>query len=125
MLAAIQTAGLTGLYTTDGPVLFLVPTDKAFADLPAAQRDALLADPAALADMLRSHTISGYVPRGSLATTPGGSFDRTFTNLKGETIKIGNDYIVNGANAGDYASPFTADGSQFHPVDTLTFVAAP
>ena len=30
-----------------------------------------------------------YVPRGSLATTPGGLFDRTFTTLSGDTIIIG------------------------------------
>ena len=84
MLEAIKTAGMTDLSTGDTTVLFLPPTDRAFADLPQSQREALLANPTALAAMLRSHTIAQYVPRGSLAKTPGGQFDRTFTNLNGE-----------------------------------------
>jgi uncharacterized surface protein with fasciclin (FAS1) repeats len=123
-LAAIKTAGLTDLYTTGGPVLFLPPTDQAFAAMPATQRDALLADPSALATMLRAHTIAGYVPRGSLAATPGGSFDRTFTNLNGDPITISGDYNINGTSPGDYASVWTANGSQLHAVDALTFAPA-
>ena len=66
VLAAIKTAGMTDLYTGGATLLFLPPTDRAFAVLPQVlQRDALLADPAALAVMLRSHTIGAYVPRAA------------------------------------------------------------
>jgi uncharacterized surface protein with fasciclin (FAS1) repeats len=114
---------MTDLYTGGATVLLLAPTDCAFSDLPQAQRDALLANPTALANMLRSHTIAEYVPRGGLATTPGGSFDRTFTNLKGETIKIGNDFAINGGTGGG-ASYWLANGTQIHPVDTVSFPPA-
>ena len=100
MLAAINAAGLTDLYAGGPTLLFLPPTDHAFAVLPQAQRDALLADPAALAATLRSHTVGAYVPRGSLAPTPGGRFDRSFKNLNGETIRISGDYAINGGPGG-------------------------
>jgi uncharacterized surface protein with fasciclin (FAS1) repeats len=120
VLAAIKTAGMTDLYAGGPTLLFLPPTDRAFADLPQPDRDRLLADPAALAAMLRSHTIAGYVPRGSLAKTPGGSFDRSFKNLNGETIKIGGDYAINGGTGGG-ESYWLANGTQIHTVNTVTF----
>jgi uncharacterized surface protein with fasciclin (FAS1) repeats len=123
VLDAIETAGLTEMYSAATPLLFLPPTDQAFGAMPAAERDALLADPAALATLLRAHTIEAYVPRGSLATTPGGTFDRTFTNLMGDTIKIGNDFSVNGAGSG-YSSTWLANGTQIHPVGTVIFPPA-
>lgn len=120
LLAAIKTAGMTDLYGGGSTVLFLPPTDRAFAAVPQARRDALLADPAALAAMLRSHTIAAYVPRGSLAKTPGGSFDRSFKNLNGETIKISGDYAINGGSGGG-ESYWLANGTQIHSMNTVSF----
>ena len=114
---------MTDLYTGGATLLFLPPTDKAFAAMPPAEREKLLADPAALAAMLRSHTVAAYVPRGSLAKTPGGPFDRTFTTLSGDTIIIGADYTVNGGGGGG-GSYWLANGTQIHPVDTVTFPPA-
>jgi uncharacterized surface protein with fasciclin (FAS1) repeats len=122
-VSAIETAGMTELYTGAATLLFLPPTDKAFAAMPQADREALLSDPAALAAMLRAHTVAAYVPRGSLAKTPGGTFDRTFTNLNGDKIKIGNNFTVNGGGGGG-GSYWLANGTQVHPVDTLTFPPA-
>ncbi len=128
VIDAIETAGLTDMYSAATPLLFLPPTDQAFAAMPAADRDALLADPTALADLLRAHTIEAYVPRGSLTTGPGVTpccaFDRTFTNLLGDTIKIGNDFSINGAGGG-FSSTWLANGTQIHPVATVTFPPAP
>ena len=121
-LAAIKTAGLTEELAHGGPHLVLAPTDAAFAALPKAKREALLADPKALGDLVRNYIVAGYVPRGSLAETPGGPLDRTFTNLLGEQMKIGNgfnEFTVNGRNVGDFGSYFFADGSQVHPISTV------
>jgi uncharacterized surface protein with fasciclin (FAS1) repeats len=120
VLAAIKTAGMTDLYTGGATLLFLPPTDRAFTDLPQAQRDALLADPAALAAMLRSHTIGAYVPRGSLAATPGDPFGRSFKNLNGETIKISGDFAINGGTGGGH-SYWLANGTQIHSVNDVSF----
>jgi len=127
VLGAIETAGLTEMYSA-APLLFLPPTDQAFADMPAAERDALLADPTALTNLLRAHTIAAYVPRGSLTTTSGltpcCAFDRSFTNLLGDTIHIGNDFSVNGVGGG-FGSAWLANGTQIHPVGTVIFPPAP
>jgi uncharacterized surface protein with fasciclin (FAS1) repeats len=124
VLAAIKAAGRTDLYAGGPTLLFLPPTDHAFAVLPQAQRDALLADPAALAAMLRSHTVGAYVPRGSLAPTPGSRFDRGFKNLNGETIRISGDYAINGGPGGG-ESYWLANGTQVHPVNDVSFPPAP
>jgi uncharacterized surface protein with fasciclin (FAS1) repeats len=124
--AAITTAALTDMFNAPGTLLFLAPTDKAFAAMPGAQRDALLSDPTALADMLRAHTIQAYVPRGSLETTPGccrPAFARTFTNLRGDTINVGNDFAINDRGGG-YLSTWLTNGTQIHPVDTIDFPPA-
>jgi hypothetical protein len=83
----------------------------------------VLANPAALAAMQRSHTIGAYVPRGSLATTPGGRFDRKFKDLNGETIKISGDYTINGGPGGG-ETYWLANGTQIHPVKDVSFPPA-
>ena len=87
----------------------LAPTDAAFAALPKVKLDALMADPKALADLVHNHVVEGYVPRSSLAKTPGGEFNRTFTNMLGTQITIGGEYSVNGINVGDMDSIFIAN----------------
>ncbi len=115
-LKAVEIAGLKDVLTTGDPLLVLPPTDLAFAELPKEQLDALMADPKALADVLRNHIIEAYVPKGALATTPGDPFERSFTNLLGETTTIGDGYTVNGLNVGDIGSIFTVNGTQVHPI---------
>lgn len=124
--AAIETAGLDDLYKSD-PLLFLPPTDQAFAEMPDAEREALLADPDALAEMLRAHTIEAYVPPGSLTPTPETccGFDRTFTNLLGDTIHVGPDFTINGGSSHGYSSVWLTNGTQVHPVGTVSFPIAP
>ena len=60
------------------PYLVMAPTDEAFAELPKDRLEELMADPEALRNVLRNHIIEGYVPRGSLAKSPGGILDRKF-----------------------------------------------
>lgn len=115
-LDALRTAGLTDLLKSGGPYMLFIPTDEAFAALPEEELDALMADPEALADLLRNHIVEAYVPRGSQTKTPGGQpFDRVFTNLLGETIKIGDGYTVNGT-VEDTAFIYVANGTQIHPI---------
>lgn len=118
-LDALRTAGLTDLLKSGGPYMLFIPTDGAFAALPQEELDALMADPKALADLLRNHIVEAYVPRGSQTKTPGGQpFDRTFTNLLGETITIGDGYTVNGT-VEDTAFIYVANGTQIHPIRHL------
>ena len=123
LLAAIKTAGLTDILKTGGPYYMLASTDSAFAALPKKQLDQLLADPQALANLLRNHIVAEYVPRGSLAKTPGGVYDRTLTNLLGAKLTIGDGYTVNGANIGDFYAYFVANGSQVKVINTVLLPA--
>ncbi len=115
-LAAIKTAGLTDLLTTGGPYVLFVPTDDAFAAMPKDQRDALLADPKALADVLRAHIVAGYYPPGSLARAPGaGSFDHTITNLLGAKLVLltrDDALSINGENIGGTDAFMVANGTR-------------
>jgi len=66
LVAAIEAAGLTATLQDNGPFTLFAPTDAAFARLPAGTVDALLADPAALAEVLTYHVVAGRVLAGDL-----------------------------------------------------------
>ena len=108
-LAAVKTAGLTDLLITSSPYALFVPTDDAFAAMPKAARDALLANPKALADLVRAHISPGYYPAQSFSKTPGEPWDRTITNMLGAKLVLG-DSTINGAAMGDLNSFFVANG---------------
>jgi uncharacterized surface protein with fasciclin (FAS1) repeats len=61
LLTAVQAAGLTATLQGPGPFTVFAPTDAAFAAVPAATLEALLADPAALAAVLTYHVVPGDV----------------------------------------------------------------
>jgi uncharacterized surface protein with fasciclin (FAS1) repeats len=122
LLAAIKTAGLTDTLDTGAPYLILAPTDEAFKSLPKDKLDALLADPKALADLLRYDTASGYFPAGSLAKIPGGSGDRTLTNLLGAELTflyIDEKWTVNGADVGALEIMWIMNGTRVMPINNL------
>lgn len=57
LAAAISTAGLTETLSGEGPFTLFAPTNAAFEALPEGALDALLADPAALAEVLEYHVL--------------------------------------------------------------------
>jgi transforming growth factor-beta-induced protein len=61
LVAAVQAAGLVDTLKSAGPFTVFAPTDAAFAKLPKATLDGLLADKKALADILTYHVVSGKV----------------------------------------------------------------
>jgi uncharacterized surface protein with fasciclin (FAS1) repeats len=56
-LRAVEVAGLNGTLAGDGPYTVFMPTDDAFAKLPASQLDALLKDPEKLKQVLGMHIV--------------------------------------------------------------------
>jgi hypothetical protein len=117
-LAAIKTAGLTDLLSTSSPYALFVPTDEAFGAMPKAERDALMADPKALADLVRAHISPGYYPYRSFSKTPGEPWDRTITNLLGAKLVLG-DGTINGAAVGEIDSFFVANGVRVTPIPVV------
>jgi len=122
-LGAVKTAGLTDLLTSGGPYLLFPPTDDAFAAMPKDKRDVLMADPKALADLIRSHIVAGYYPHGSLAGRPGGNINRTVTNLLGaKLVLLGGEagsetgISINGADVDPQDGVFVANGIRIEPI---------
>lgn len=121
-LAALETTGLAEKLKTDGPYLVFPPTDEAFAALPEGQLDALMADPKALADLLRYHIVEGYYPRGALMDED--AHAKVLTNLLGMELELlpgrgiggttPNTTIVN-----DLQSYMVANGSKVGPITAV------
>ena len=61
LVTAVQAAGLVDTLKGDGPFTVFAPTDEAFAKIPAADLEALIADKAALTRVLTYHVVPGKV----------------------------------------------------------------
>ncbi|WP_339843969.1 fasciclin domain-containing protein [uncultured Halopseudomonas sp.] len=61
LVAAVQAAGLVDTLKGEGPFTVFAPTDEAFAKIPAADLDALLADKEKLTAVLTYHVVPGKV----------------------------------------------------------------
>lgn len=80
---AVNTAGLGGtLSDPASPVTVFAPTNTAFSALPAAERDRLLADRAALRRRLSYHVLANRTLSDALAGLT------TATTLQGQTVNI-------------------------------------
>jgi len=114
LVAAVQAAGLVDVLNGEGPFTVFAPTDEAFARIPEAQLQALLADPAALAAVLTYHVLPGRVSAADVsglpsATTVNGK-DVTFTNGNGEVR-------VDGARV--LATDIQASNGIIHVIDNV------
>ena len=61
LVAAVQAAGLVDTLKGPGPFTVFAPTDEAFAKIPKATLDGLLADKSALTKVLTYHVVPGKV----------------------------------------------------------------
>ncbi len=61
LAAAVTAAGLIDTLKSAGPFTVFAPTDEAFAKVPKATLDSLLADKAALTKILTYHVVAGKV----------------------------------------------------------------
>lgn len=82
LVAAVQAAGLVDTLKGPGPFTVFAPTDEAFAKIPKATLDGLLADKALLTAVLGYHVLSSTVVR---ADVPLG---KAITPLSGGFFKI-------------------------------------
>lgn len=67
LVTALKAAGLVDTLKGKGPFTVFAPTDEAFAKIPKAQLDALLADKAALTKVLTYHVVPGKVMAASVS----------------------------------------------------------
>ncbi len=112
LATALTAAGLIDTLKGPGPFTVFAPTDAAFAKVPKAQLDALLADKAKLTAVLTYHVVPGKVlakdvKAGMVKTVQG-------SNL---TITTTNDVMVDGATV--TATDIMADNGVIHVIDSV------
>ena len=112
LAAALTAAGLVETLKGPGPFTVFAPTDEAFAKIPKATLDGLLADKAALAKVLTYHVVPGKVmakdvKAGKVKTVQGGSV--TLATTGGVT--------VDGAKV--VAADVAADNGVIHAIDSV------
>ena len=94
LVAAVQEADLVETLSGEGPFTVFAPTDEAFDALKDGELDALLADEAALTEVLTYHVVPGAVPSADV-------LDLTSTDtVQGSPVQIaveGETVILNGA----------------------------
>jgi uncharacterized surface protein with fasciclin (FAS1) repeats len=102
LVQAVVAADLVKTLKGKGPFTVFAPTNDAFAQIPAADLEALLADPDALANILTYHVIEGRVrardlqPTQTVETVQGGELTidvaeegtATITDETGNTVNI-------------------------------------
>jgi uncharacterized surface protein with fasciclin (FAS1) repeats len=112
LASALQAAGLVQTLKGKGPFTVFAPTDAAFAKIPKAQLDALLADKTKLTAVLTYHVVSGLVmskdvKAGMVKTVQGSSL----------TVSTMGGVRVNNANV--TAVDIIADNGVIHVIDTV------
>jgi len=112
LAAALTAAGLVDTLKGKGPFTVFAPTDAAFAKVPKADLDALLADKAKLTAVLTYHVVSGKVmakdvKAGKVKTVQGGEI----------TVATAGGVTVDGAKVS--ATDIVADNGVIHVIDSV------
>ncbi len=114
LAAALTAAGLVDTLKGKGPFTVFAPTDAAFAKVPKADLDALLADKAKLTAVLTYHVVPGKVmakdvKAGKVKTVQGGEI----------TVATAGGVTVDGAKVS--ATDIVADNGVIHVIDSVIF----
>ena len=112
LATALKAAGLVDTLKGPGPFTVFAPTDEAFAKIPKAQLDALLADKAKLTAVLTYHVVPGTVMSkdvkpGKVKTVQGGEL----------TVATSGGVTVDGAKVS--AVDIVADNGVIHVIDSV------
>jgi uncharacterized surface protein with fasciclin (FAS1) repeats len=110
---ALTAAGLVDTLKGKGPFTVFAPTDAAFAKIPAAQLNALLADKAALTKVLTYHVVPGEVVAADVKAGP-------LKTVEGESLNVTTSSMgvkVNGANV--IKTDLLASNGVIHVIDTV------
>ena len=112
LATALQAAGLVDTLKGKGPFTVFAPTDEAFAKIPKAQLDALLADKAKLTAVLTYHVVPGKVmakdvKAGKVKTVQGGEL----------TVATTGGVTVDGAKV--TKTDIAASNGVIHVIDTV------
>eukprot|EP00588_Corethron_pennatum_P032424 CAMPEP_0194349758 /NCGR_PEP_ID=MMETSP0171-20130528/107267_1 /TAXON_ID=218684 /ORGANISM="Corethron pennatum, Strain L29A3" /LENGTH=776 /DNA_ID=CAMNT_0039117249 /DNA_START=92 /DNA_END=2422 /DNA_ORIENTATION=- len=123
LVTALTLTGLDVTLSTAGPFTVFAPTDTAFNDLPAGTLATLLADPVALADILKYHVLLGAVDFSEVVKLAG----EEVVTLNGATVSIAvvsGEVILNG-NAKIVVTDIRASNGIVHAIDTVLIPPVP
>jgi uncharacterized surface protein with fasciclin (FAS1) repeats len=112
LVAALKQADLVATLSGNGPFTVFAPSDAAFAKIPKADLDALLADKAQLTKVLTYHVVAGKVmaadvKAGMVPTIEGSSL----------TVTTGNGVMVD--NAKVTMTDVVGSNGVIHVIDTV------
>lgn len=120
LAAALTAAGLIDTLKGTGPFTVLAPTDDAFAKIPQADLDALLADKAKLTAVLTYHVIAGNVPAATVVTlTEAGTVEGskvTIAVVDGGVVLNGTSHVT--------ATDIAASNGVIHVIDSVLMPTA-
>lgn len=113
LAAALQAAGLVDTLKGPGPFTVFAPTDAAFAKIPQADLDALLANKEQLTAVLTYHVVAGKVmaadvKAGPVKTVQGQSFTVTIDDGK---VMVDNALVIQ--------TDIVADNGVIHVIDAV------
>ncbi|MEZ4401196.1 MAG: fasciclin domain-containing protein [Kofleriaceae bacterium] len=113
LAAAVEAAGLVDTLKGPGPFTVFAPTDDAFAKIPKADLDAILADKAKLTAILTYHVVAGKVMAKDVATMTSAKT----VNGAALTIDASNGVKVDGATV--VKADVEASNGVIHVIDTV------
>lgn len=112
LVTAIKAAGLVDTLKGPGPFTVFAPTDAAFAKVPKATLDALLADKAALTKVLTYHVVPGKVMAADVKAGK-------VKTVQGQELTITTTGGVMVDNAKVVATDVAASNGVIHAIDTV------
>ncbi|GIW27398.1 MAG: hypothetical protein KatS3mg070_0761 [Meiothermus sp.] len=115
LLAAVQAAGLVETLSGPGPFTVFAPTNEAFAKIPKADLDKLLADKAALTKVLTYHVVAGRVPSSQVVTL------KEAKTVQGQsvTIEVKDGKVILNGNSTVTVVDIQASNGIIHVIDTV------
>jgi uncharacterized surface protein with fasciclin (FAS1) repeats len=120
LLAAVKAAGLVETLQGDGPFTVFAPSDAAFAKIPKAKLDALLADKAALTSLLTYHVVSGRVMAADIVKANGAKPTTVNGQSVNVTVRGGKVYV---GSAQVVSADVQASNGVIHVIDTVLMPA--
>lgn len=116
LAAALTAAGLVDTLKGKGPFTVFAPTDEAFAKIPKADLDKLLADKAKLTKVLTYHVVAGNVMAADVLKMNG----KGAKTVEGSEVKItvkGTEVMVDGAKV--VKTDIKASNGVIHVIDSV------
>lgn len=114
LVTAVQAAGLVETLSGDGPFTVFAPTDEAFAKIPSADLNALLADKDALTSVLTYHVVAGKVMAADVVNLSEAE------TVQGSTVDIsvdGGNVMIDGAKV--VTTDIETSNGVIHVIDSV------